>query len=328
MEKKALLAILQALRRAVQRDLGALWSLKVNNFFFFVMLLVAGALSSGLPPWSAYPFLALLALLLLVPASSDPLEKIPAERLSSWPLGRSDRVALRLLSLALSPVFWLLAFTRAWPVLPVLIALRLVIRLPRLTRIPPFPLLAGRLGGMITNNVREMLSLPDTWLAILLSLLGIAFRLSGARADPEALSIFAILIALALSTWAQSLFGLDPDSAMTRYRLLPLAGWQVLLAKDLAFLGILLLLALPLRPLPALTFGLMALAIGHHSSVRLNLAQKRWRFTAGRLLPVGALQALASVAAAFWELRSGPQVLAGVLCLYLCSLYFYGRSVK
>lgn len=307
------------------RDLGTLWSLKVNNFFFFVMFLVAGALSSGLPPWSAYPFFGLLGLLLLLPASSDPMEKIPAERLLTWPLGRSQRFVLRLLSLVLSPVFWILAFTRARPFLVVLIVLQLVIRVPRWTRIPKFPLLPGRLGGMITNNLREMLSLLDTWLAILLSLVGITFRVSGVPVDPEALPILGILVALALSTYAQSLFGLDLDSAMTRYRLLALPGWQILLAKDLAFLAILLLLVLPLSPLPALTFGMVSLAIGHHSSVRLGLVQKRWRFTAGRLLPVGALQGLASLVLGFWEMRSGPVVLAGVVCAYFGSLLWYGR---
>ncbi len=53
-------AIFTALRRAMQRDLGSFRSLRVNNFFFFVALLVYSALQSGLPPWSAYPFIALM----------------------------------------------------------------------------------------------------------------------------------------------------------------------------------------------------------------------------------------------------------------------------
>ncbi len=65
-------------------------------------LLVVGTSESGLPPWSAYPFFILMALPLLFPLSSDPLEKIPAERLASWPLSRRQRTALRLASLVLS----------------------------------------------------------------------------------------------------------------------------------------------------------------------------------------------------------------------------------
>ena len=48
--------------------------------------------------------------------------------------------------------------------------------------------------------------------------------------------VLSILIALALITYAQSLFGVDFGSGMTLYRLLPLRGWEILLAKDLAFL--------------------------------------------------------------------------------------------
>jgi hypothetical protein len=45
-----------------------------------------------------------------------------------------------------------------------------------------------------------------------------------------------------MSTYAQSLFGLElgSGSGMTRYHLLPLGGWEILLAKDIAFLAMLL----------------------------------------------------------------------------------------
>jgi len=67
----ALFAILKALRRAVGRDLGTLQSVKINNLFLFVALLVYGALASGQPPKSAEPFFVLLGFLLLFPLSSD-----------------------------------------------------------------------------------------------------------------------------------------------------------------------------------------------------------------------------------------------------------------
>lgn len=101
-------AILRALRLAMRRELGSFRTLKVNNFFLFIALLVAGAVSSGVPPWSAYPFFALMGLPLLFPLSSDPMEKIPAERLKLWPLESRHRMGLRLASLVLSPLFWLL----------------------------------------------------------------------------------------------------------------------------------------------------------------------------------------------------------------------------
>ena len=62
--------------------------------------------------------------------------------------------------------------------------------------------------------------------------------------------MIGLLVALALSPYAQSLFGLDLESGVTRYRLLPLRGWEVLTAKDIAFLGLLFVLLLPLNPAP------------------------------------------------------------------------------
>ena len=91
-------AILNALRRAVARDLGTFGSLKLNNFFLFIALLIWGALESGVEPKSAEPLLLLLFLVLLVPLSSDPLQKIPPVRLSVWPLGAGQRLVLRLAS--------------------------------------------------------------------------------------------------------------------------------------------------------------------------------------------------------------------------------------
>jgi hypothetical protein len=106
-----------------------------------------------------------------------------------------------------------------------------------LRHIPQFP---GRLGGLVRKNMREILSLLDPYAALLMSIGGGAYRLFGAHPDPEAFAIIGLLVALTMSTYAQSLFGLElgSGSGMTRYRLLPLGGWEILLAKDIAFLAI------------------------------------------------------------------------------------------
>lgn len=336
-----LFAILGALRKAVQRDLGTFQSIKVNNFFLFVALLVYGALNSGQPPVSAEPFFMLLGFLLLFPLSSDPLGKIPADRLALWPLTERQRLGLRFASLGLSPVLWIgiliLLKTARIVVALAFVGVALAVhvaavvgrhgarREPQwdlLRHVPQFP---GRLGGMIRNNAREMLSLLDPYAALLLSIGGGLYRVFGERPDPAASSIIGLLVALALSTYAQSLFGLDLGAGITRYRLLPLAGWEILLAKDLAFMGILLVLLLPLDAGPGMTFGLAALAIGHHSSVLLGLPQQRWRFTGGRLLPAGALQALGGMALGFVEYERGAVVFLATFLAYLASLFYYGR---
>jgi len=329
----ALLAILKALRRAVGRDLGTLASIKANNLFLFVALLIYGALNSGQPPKSAYPFLMLLGFLLLFPLSSDPLGKIPPARLALWPLTAGQRLGLRLASFVLSPVAWigiLILLKTARPLMALAfcaLAVGMQAVAPRwnlLRSIPQFP---GRLGGLVRKNMREMLSLIDPYAALLLSAGGGLYRVFGDHPDPDAFTMLGLLVALTMSTYAQSLFGLvlGSGSGMTRYRLLPLGGWEILLAKDIAFLAILFVLLLPLDPGPGMTFGLAALALGHHSSVLLKLPQQRWRFTGGRLLPVGALQAVGGMALEFLEHQRGLVVLVPTAAAYLVSLHYYGR---
>ncbi len=87
--------------------------------------------------------------------------------------------------------------------------------------IPHWP---GRLGGLFRKDLREMLSLLDPYAAALLSLCGSAYRIFAAHPDPAAFSIMSLLAALAMSTCAQSPFGLDGGAGVTRYRLARCAG--------------------------------------------------------------------------------------------------------
>ncbi len=320
-------AILAALRKAVGRDLAN--SFKANNLLFL-----------GLLGKSAEALFVLLGFLLLFPLSSDPLAKIPTARLALWPLSRWQRLGLRLASLALSPVIWIgavvlvktkrpgLALAFGAMVVAMQSALAfgryLVKRDPHWNLLGDLPQVPGRLGGLMRKNLREMLSLMDPYAASLLSLAGGAYRLFGKHPDPAAFTIMALLVALALSTCAQSLFGMDLDFGVTRYHLMPLRGWEILWAKDAAFLTILLVVLLPLDILPGITFGLVALAFGHHSSVLLELPQERWRFASGSL-PFGAVQTAASVAVGFLEHQQGPLVLVAAALGYGASVYYYGR---
>lgn len=336
-------AIWKALRRAAARDLRTFGSIKVNNLFLFVALLAYGALNSGVPPRSAYPFFLLLGFLLLFPLSADPLGRIPPARFGLWPLTAGQRLGLRFASLVLSPVVWIgalilletarplaaLAFCALAAATHIASALgrRAVGRDPHWILLRHIPQLPGRLGGLVRKNLREILSMLDPYAALLLSVGGGAYRLFAAHPDPVAFAILGLLVALAMSTYAQSLFGLEigSGSGMARYRLLPLAGWEILLSKDIAFLMVLLVLLLPLKPGPGITFGFVALALGHHSSVLLELPQQRWRFAGGHLLPVGALQAVGGVALGFLEYQQGLVVLLVAAAGYLLSLASYGR---
>ena len=180
--------------------------------------------------------------------------------------------------------------------------------------IPRFP---SRLGGLIRKNVRQMLSVLDTYLAFAVSLGGTAYRFASAQPDADAYPILTFLAGLALSTYAQCLFGLDSSSGTTRYGLLPLARWQVLLAKDIAWLGVLLVVVLPLDTGYGLSFGLAALAIGHFAPLR---AQQRWRFTSGRV-GLGAAQVLAGGMLGAAEERWGAGLALIAAVAWIVSLY-------
>ena len=323
----ALRAILNALRRVVGRDLPSFF--KANNILFLAAL-----------GKSAEALFLLLGLLVLFPLSADPLGKIPAVRRVLWPLSGRQRLALRLCSFALSPVVWIgvaillktrraglaLAFCGLAAGMQAALAFgrRMVRRDRHWDLLRDIPRLPGRLGGLVRKDMREMLTLLDPYAAALLSAGGGAYRIFAAHPDPAAPAILSLLVGLALSTCAQSLFGLDLDSGLTRYHLLPLAGWEILLEKDLAFLAILFVLLLPLDPWPGLTFGLAVLALGHHSSVLYGLPQQRWRFASGRL-QFGLMQTAVGIGAGFLEHQRGVLVLAAAVAGYLASVWYYGR---
>jgi hypothetical protein len=277
----------------VRRDVGSFGSLQVNNFFLFVVLMMYGASQSGVEPKSSYPFLLLLMIVMLFPLSSDPLDKVPATRRALWPLSVRQRLQLRLASIALSPVLWIaigiLLFRRVRPgiaaaFLTALIAVQILAIAARaaMARVGGgsfLKLVPGFFGPMIVNHIRQIFQILDVYIALILFVSASAYRLLARDAEPEAFPILAMMIALAISTYAQCLFGLD---SRTRYQLYPLRGWRILLSKDLAFLGVTAILVLPLDPLAGLTFALIALAVGHRASVLEQLKIRRWRFTGGR----------------------------------------------
>lgn len=175
---------------------------------------------------------------------------------------------------------------------------------------------------MVRLNLLQIFSLLDLYAALLLALSATVYRLQHGKTEPEALSFSAMLVALALSTCAQCQFGLD--SGLSRYHLFPIRGWQVLFAKDVAFLIVLVVLVLPLSLGPGLAFGLIAIAVGRYPSLILRPAQSRWRFTGGDLR-FGVLQAVAGTAFGFAEYQHGPYFLLVASVLYLLSLFLGGR---
>jgi hypothetical protein len=330
-----LAAILATLARSVWRDVRSFQSISGNNFVLFVILV------SYQQPESVYFFSLILALLLLGPLSADPMRKIPPDRLAAWPLSARQRLVLRVTSPALTPIAWIaivfFVVAKQAMVAVALVGLGLAMQLatglfthlragrPPLSAFRLVPRFPGVLGGLIQKDLRQILSVLDPYIALLLAASCLAYRFLSAHPDPEAFLILTIVAVIALSTYAQSLFGLDLPTGVLRYHILPLRGYQILFAKDVAFLIVLLALVLPLNPLPGIAAGLIALAAGHHSTVLQPVQQTRWRFSAGILVPIGLVQVIPMTAIGVAVARSSLWFFALAVAAYLASLWYYGH---
>jgi hypothetical protein len=190
--------------------------------------------------------------------------------------------------------------------------------------LPHFP---GPLDQLIRKNLREALATLDFYCAFLLAAVCFCFRVAGAL-PREALLPMSVAVLLALSTCAANLFGLDGDGGMTRYRLLPIPAWQVLAAKDAAFLLIVLTLTLSLAPLAALAGALIGLAIGHYGSVRRRHPERRWRFATASGI-AGALLQMAAIAFAAASVVNGSVLfLVPCVALYAWSTWHWGKALE
>jgi hypothetical protein len=322
--------VLRAIGRASYRELRSFHSITGQNFFYLVLLI-------ALQPESAYFFGIIVGALLFFPLSSDPLEKVPLERRRLWPIDRRGWIIVRVVSLFLSPAIWIGAFILArngWRLVYQLALIGLAARtLAYLCRkwTPQFSLLRfvpsppGVMGQLMRLHWRETFMTLDPYIGLLLTVATTTYRLAGGVLDPAALPVISMVVVVSVSTSAQVLIGLDGHGAQ-RYHLMPVRGWQVLLAKDAAFLSVLLVLIAPLEIPASFTAGLAALAIGH-SRLNEQPAQQRWRFTSGVMWPYGAFQMFAIFAIGNGVLKYGLGFLAVTAAGWLLSLWWFGRKV-
>jgi len=331
-------AILKALSVAYRRDWTAFQSLAGNNFFLATVFFLGKA--------GSFIYL-ILGLVLLFPLSTDPLRKIPASRLALWPLEPREHRMLRVLSPWINPLTWVIAGLAIWTVgrtmtfglwglvAGIFAAGFLLSDLPFAPaqglwrRVPNLP---GPLNQLVRKNLREILSTLDFYCALILSLSAIGFRVARVAMPTVAIPTEAymgmtLLVVLALSSYAQCLFGLDGEGGLSRYRLLPLRGWRLLAAKDAAFLLVALALTLPLAPLVGAGAACVALAIGHSPSVHRPRRQTRWRFSTGASIMNGIVQ-IVSMAMAASTIFTNPLVVLPCVAGWLVSLWWYGREME
>jgi hypothetical protein len=328
------LAILRALGLAYRRDWTAFQSLAGNNFFLITAVLLRQA--------GAFVYLV-MGLVVLFPLSTDPLRKIPPSRLALWPLERRERWILRLASPWINPLTWGLAALAVWgagramtvglwaAIAGLAAAAFLISAVPMPAgagmwrRMPQFP---GPLNQLVRKNLREILATLDFYCALILSLAVLAYRVFGPTLPREAFPAMTVLVVGAMSSYAQCLFGLDGEGGLSRYRLLPVRGWQLLLAKDAAFLALVIPLTLPLAVLPGIGAALVTLAVGHSPAVEHARPQTRWRFSTGGALGNGAVQLVALAMTASAIFSTSTWFLAPALAAWALSVWWYGRDVE
>src|SRR6185437_6360879 len=236
------------------KELGSLSSVRFNNFLFCILFIMAAGFESKAPKvafWSTLLFQILFLAPLLVTFSVDTQHRLPPERVAAWPLTGTQRLLLSSVSFAFNPLFivlfltywfWmgiaaglfflLLAFIVHGAVYAVR-RLQFKIRTPAGLSISRTPL---KVSGIAQETWREMLGTLDFWTALLIAVSGTLYRLFGRPPEPEAFPVLSLFVGIAMSTIGQRMLRLDEGRALLRYRLLPIAGWKLLVTQDMTFL--------------------------------------------------------------------------------------------
>jgi len=289
--------VIRAAALAATRGARSFRHVSGNNLTYAAVTLIF-----FLDPGAAVFLFILVAIVLFLPSSSDPLAAIPRERLHLWPLTQWQLLALRIVSPLLNPLTWLMLAGLVWK--RVLWSLWLFVAGFFLTGflgshlrihsiwIPPIP--AGRFTHMLRKDLRQMLTALDVYCALLIAAPAAWFRFTG-QLPPEAHAPLTGLIVIVMSTIPLTLFGLE-TSAIIRYRMWPISICWPIISKGLAYLLLMLLLTLPLSPLAALSAGFTALAFGQRISIRHISPQHPWSFRTSAPFAVGIAQMLAALA--------------------------------
>lgn len=322
-------AVLTAVSLASQRRTRSIASVYGNNLFYLGITLLF------FHDESAFQFsLVIIALVIFIPLSADPLRSVPPERMALWPFSTVDRWLLRLISPWLNPITWLLPVLMAWR--RVSWGLWACVALVFLTGfgapagsrfrlwLPPLP---GVLNHLIRKNIREFVCTLDFFAGLILAVPALVFRVAGRMPD-EACFPMTMLIMIVISTHAQNLFGLESESGLLRYRLLPLRGWMLLFARDVAFLVVSAVLTLALSPLGGLASAMVALTTGRACSVKKRRAQKAWRFLTSPSFAASVVQMALMFVATAATMYRGPICLVPCGAAYLWSTFHFGRELE
>jgi len=334
-----LLALLFLLKKLMLKELSSFSSVRFNNFLFSILFIMSAGLESGEPKeafWSTLFFQIVLLAPLFVTFSIDTQHRLPPQRVASWPLSCTQRTVLSSISFVLNPLFIVLFFGYLfWMGLAaglffVLLAFIVHVMVYAIGRLPfelrtPASLSISRtplkLGGIAKETWRGLQGTLDFWAALLIAVIGTFYRLFGRPPEPEALPILSLFVGIANSTIGQRMLRLDEGRALLRYRLLPIAGWKLLVTQDMTFLIPLAGMVSFLSLRTGIAFGLVAIAVGRYPSLRQRANQRRWRFVGGDPR-FGVAQVLLGGFAGIGAARTGLWVLAVAFALYVVSIFW------
>jgi hypothetical protein len=331
------------LARSAVRNARGVGGLLGNNFIAVIVVLMAQEPLNR--PSSTAFFYFVIGLLYAVPLARDLTLRIPADRFALWPLGRAQRALIHAANLALNPlllvavVFGALSrhpAVRAGLLVSGLIApfvaaaleylARVTHRFERVSIVRLIPSFPGRLSGLIQNHIREQLRMLDVYFAAAFSIGGLIYRFSDAHADAMAGLVIGHLLIIQMSTLAQAHLAYDGGAERTRARLLPISGPAILLAKDVAWLSIVAVLAAAYASPSVVAAACAALAVGHAQVARPRIEQRRGHFASGTLWPCGIVQILAIIVAGGTTAHFGAVVALLFAGAWAASLIWYGQK--
>lgn len=164
-------------------------------------------------------------------------------------------------------------------------------------------LLPGKTGPLSVKDLRYSRKLLDTYLGLFGSGLGCFYFVIAETASPEVFWIFIIFVFFPNASLAFNSFGLDSQSGLDRYALLPVPGREIVYSKNVAYMIALIIQLIPLFAfalwrldfrfvlfgmLQALLLGLAYLAWGNFVAVTHRFKMEFYRFSSGGA-PIDAL---------------------------------------
>jgi hypothetical protein len=135
--------------------------------------------------------------------------------------------------------------------------------------------LPGRLGPLVQKEQRSVRCMLDLWIGLLLVLTAAVLSLSASLSSAFRPTIFVIVCALNVNVTLNCL-GLDRPAGLTRYRILPIRGKDLFLAKNVAVMVVVAVQLMPLLVIGAWQSGFMQLGAEIVVAIVLIVVHLAW----------------------------------------------------